>query len=178
MATTKKKVSRSNKLQSNSKLKGVGKTLEIKGDLVELSALPPQLRKLAKHILKNGVEVSLRQTCDDLKMNYNSVTSQIHTLKQKGIDLQAFLEEVSASYLETELINVDKALVKGALKGSHNHQKLYYQRTNKINQDTNVNINILSVGVAHSSRPKDLERKKGIIDLEPVIPTDDVFNDD
>jgi hypothetical protein len=86
---------------------------------------------------------------------------------------------VSNMYLETRLIDVDNALAKGAIDGSHNHQKLYYQRTNKITDDKTINVNVLSVGVNLSGeKPADMKRVKGILDVNPVIPheEEDIFD--
>ncbi len=167
------------KLKGNSKYKSSVSTLDLGGDLIELKVLPLQLRKVAKFMLKNGADKGLKGVCIELDVKYNSVTSAIYTLKKKGIDFNKFLEAISSSYLDASLVDVDAALIKGATDGSHNHQKLYYQRTNKINSDQNINVTVLSVGVSLAGdKPQDTQRVKGVIDLNPVIPNedDDIFD--
>lgn len=141
--------------------------------IIDLSRFPPNLRKLGKYLLKHGMKGTLKATCEELKLNVNSITSQIYSEKQKGNDFNKFIEEISFTALDTALIDVDRALINGAVSDSHADRKLFYQRTGRLkDNETNVNINVLSVSAPVNTTPPDVNQDKGIIDAEVLLPDD------
>ena len=51
------------------------------------------------------------------------------------------------------------------------HQKLYYQRTGRLTETTNINVGTLAIGINITGvNPQDNDRAAGVIDVEPVIP--------
>ncbi|NIQ13612.1 MAG: hypothetical protein GTO02_04125 [Candidatus Dadabacteria bacterium] len=166
------------KLPAKSLKKDRLKDIARKADLIDLSIFPPNLRKLGKHILKHGIESTIKDTCELLEIPYSTVLTQIWRAKKNGNDFNKFLEDISISFLDAGLIDVDKALYKGAVSGSTSDRKLFYERTGRLKkEDTTVNINILSVASPVGVTPPDVnQREQGVIDAEILIP-DEVDDD-
>ena len=65
---------------------------------------------------------------------------------------------------------VDIATVDGAVSGTHQDRKLYYERIGKLKDSTNINVGSLTIGINVNTIAADSGRDKGIIDVEPFIP--------
>ena len=63
-------------------------------------------------------KVTIKQSCEDLNVNYNSIHSQISREKKKGNGFYKLLEEKSGNYLKINLLAVDNATLEGALEDS------------------------------------------------------------
>lgn len=138
---------------------------------ISLKQFPPKLRKLGKYYLKNEKKLSITAACEELGLNRNSILTEIWRAKKNGNDFQRFIDTVSDTYLDVNLIAVDSSLVEGAVSGSHQHQKLYYERTKRLQENISLNINHLTIGVnIQGVNPQDTGRDKGVIDVEPIIP--------
>ncbi|RJQ39521.1 MAG: hypothetical protein C4555_03170 [Dehalococcoidia bacterium] len=138
---------------------------------ISLKHFYPKLRKLGKYLLTNDRPETLKEACEKAGVKYGSTRELIRRSKAKGYDFYEFLNQVSDSFLHENLVAVDGALVEGAVSGSHNHQKLYYQRIGKLNEGPTLNVNHLTIGVNIGGiLPQDSERSKGTIDVEPIIP--------
>jgi hypothetical protein len=87
-------------------------------NVISLKHFPPKLRKLARFMLESEEKKTVSQACRDLGLNIKSIFTLIHRSKQNGNDFNEFIENISDSYLNLELINVDKATVDGALNGT------------------------------------------------------------
>lgn len=147
----------------------------IPDNAVSLKTFPPILRKLAKHILKNDDKRTLDLIAKDLKLNKNSIYTEIWKARKKGIDFHQFIEDVSLTLLNANLISVDAATLEGAVSGTHNDRKLYYQRIGKLTENT-VNTTSITLNVGINAIPQAAvmqAEEKGIVDVEPVIPEDD-----
>ena len=148
---------------------------ELKLDNVtSLKHFPYKLRKVAKYLLQMDKKVTLKQACDELNVNYGSVRSLISREKKKGNDFYKFIEEQSKSVLHLNKLGVYRSLVKGAVEGSAAHIKLFAQITGDLEENTapaGITIKHLTIGINQTgTRPADLSKEKGIIDLDPEIP--------
>jgi len=142
-------------------------------NVISLKHFPPKLRKLAKYLLQMDKKVTLKQACDELNVNYGSVRSLISREKKKGNDFGRFIEEQGKSVLHLNKLGVYRSLIKGAVEGSAAHIKLFAQITGDLEEDRAAGITIkhLTIGVNQTgTRPADLSKEKGIIDINPEIP--------
>jgi len=139
---------------------------------IDLRKFPPKLRQLGKYLLQSESPITMTQACKDLNLNRASIGTLIYKAKQKGNDFSKFIEEQSKSVLHLNKVGVYRALVKGAVEGRAAHQKLFFQLTGDLKEDTNnIKINHLTIGINQSgTRPSDLSDEKGIIDINPEIP--------
>jgi len=144
-------------------------------NVISLKHFPPKLRKLAKYLLQMDKKVTLKQACDELNVNYGSVRSLISREKKKGNDFSKFVKDASKNLLNINRIGVYQALLQGAVEGSAAHIKLFAQITGDLEENTapaGITIKHLTIGVSQlGTRPADLSKEKGIIDLDPEIPT-------
>ena len=144
-----------------------------KENVISLKNFPPKLRKLARFMLESEEKKTVSQACRDLNLNIKSIFTLIHRSKQNGNDFNKFIENISDSYLNLELINVDKATVKGALNGSARDRELYYKRINKLKEGSNIEINTnlsLTYAVQVNEGSNRDYREKGENSLIPYIP--------
>ena len=138
---------------------------------ISLKHFPLNIRKVAKKILETDEPLRLKDACGMAKVNYNSFKVQVAKYRQKGLDFQTFIDEQANSFLKEEKMAVNRSLVNGAVSGSHNHQKLYYQLTGDLKETTNINIGALAIGInINGLSGQDDTRDKGTIDVEPFIP--------
>jgi len=143
-------------------------------NVISLKHFPPKLRKLAKYLLQMDKKVTIKQACEDINVNYDSVRSQISREKIKGNDFSKFVKDAAKGLLNINRIGVYQALIKGAVEGSAAHIKLFAQITGDLEENPAgpINIKHLTIGVSQlGARPADLSKEKGIIDLDPEIPT-------
>lgn len=141
------------------------------GHAINLRHFPPKLRKLAKYMLENEERKTISEACRDLNLNIKSIFTMIHRSRQNGNDFSKFLDNISDNYLNLELINVDKAVLEGALTGSARDRELYYKRINKLNDKPQIEINnTLSLTYAVQVNEAEQTRPKGQNDLKPYIP--------
>ena len=142
-------------------------------NVISLKHFPPKLRKLARFMLESEEKKTVSQACRDLNLNIKSIFTLIHRSKQNGNDFNELLSDIADCYLKIELINVDKATVKGALEGTARDREIYYKRINKLKEPRNIEItNNLSLTYAvNVDNTESLsERKKGENSLIPYIP--------
>ncbi len=143
-------------------------------NVISLKHFPPKLRKLAKYLLQMDKKVTLKQACDELNVNYGSVRSLISREKKKGNDFSKFIRDASKDLLNINRIGVYRALVKGAVEGSAAHIKLFAQITGDLEENpasAGITIKTLTIGINQTgTRPADLSKEKGIIDIKPEIP--------
>jgi len=144
-------------------------------NVISLKHFTPKLRKLAKYLLQMDKIVTLKQACDELNVNYGSVRSLISREKKKGNDFGRFIEEQRKSVLNLNKLGVYKSLIKGAVEGSAAHIKLFAQITGDLEENpaaAGINIKYLTIGISQAgARPADLSKEKGIIDINPEIPS-------
>jgi len=141
---------------------------------VDLRKFPPKLRQLGKYLLQSESPITMTQACKDLNLNRASIGTLIYKAKQKGNDFSEFIEEQRKSLLHLNKLGVYKALVKGAVQGSAAHIKLFAQITGDLEDAPSAGITIkhLTIGINQTgTRPADLSKEKGIIDITPEIPT-------
>ena len=142
---------------------------------ISLKQFPPKLRKLAKYILQSDEKVTIKQACEEIKVNYSSIRSQISREKKKGNDFYKLIEEEADNYLKINLLAVDVATLEGALTGSARDRELYYKRINKLKEHPNIEINNnLSLTYAvhvDTSVSDSIKRPKGQNELRPYIPS-------
>lgn len=137
---------------------------------IDLKKFPLNVRKVAKKMLESDKPMPLSQACREAGVNYDSFRVQLTKCRQKGLDFQAFIDEQSSTILKLDKMAVNRSLLDGAVSGSHNHQKLYYQLTGDLKENNTVNIGTLTVGVVIQQPSQDTQRDKGVIDVEPMIP--------
>ena len=144
-------------------------------NVISLKHFPPKLRKLAKYLLQMDKKVTLKQACDELNVNYGSARSLISREKKKGNDFSKFVKDAAKGLLNINRIGVYQALIKGAVAGSAAHIKLFSQITGDLDENAaapGITIKHLTIGINQlGTRPADLSKEKGIIDLDPEIPT-------
>lgn len=139
-------------------------------NVISLKKFPPILRDLGKYMLESPTPVTYTKACEDLNLNRDSIYTTINRVKRKGLDFQAFIDQESQSILHRSKMGVFRALVNGAVSDSHNDRKLYFQLTGDLKETTNINVNVLTVGVNVSALPVQDQRDRGVIDVEPFIP--------
>ena len=142
--------------------------------VIDLRKFPPKLRQLGKYLLQSESPITMSQACKDLNLNRASIGTLIYKAKQKGNDFSKFIDEQRKSILHLNKLGVYRSLIKGAVEGSAAHIKLFAQITGDLETDENAGITIkhLTIGVSQlGARPADLSKEKGIIDLDPEIPT-------
>lgn len=138
---------------------------------ISLKHFPPKLRKLGKYLLKSDKNMTVTEACKEIGIDRGTALTEIWRAKKKGNDFYKFIEDTSDSMLNMELMAVDTALLEGAVSGSHNHQKLYYQRIGKL-QDVQANTaTFLTIGINISGVSNQDDRDKGVIDVTPFIPS-------
>jgi len=144
-------------------------------NVISLKHFPPKLRKLAKYLLQMDKKVTIKQACEDINVNYGSVRSLISREKKKGNDFNKFIKDASKDLLNINRIGVYQALLQGAVEGSAAHIKLFAQITGDLEEtpaNAGITIKHLTIGVSQlGTRPADLSKEKGIIDITPEIPT-------
>jgi hypothetical protein len=142
-------------------------------NVISLKHFPPKLRKLARFMLESEEKKTVSEACRELDLNRKSIFSMIHRSKQNGNDFNEFIENISDSYLNLELINVDKATVDGALTGTSRDRELYYKRINKLHDKAQIEINTklsLTYAVQVNEGSNTDKREKGENSLIPYIP--------
>ena len=139
----------------------------------ELQRFPPRLRRIAQHIFNSNKLLTIDEAISQLKMNRKSVYNGISLSKKKGYDFYEFLNRSFQLMLSKNKYAVGQSLVRGAVSGAAAHQKLFFQLTGDLKEsEKSINVHFLTIGVNQTgSRPADLSKEKGIIDLDPEIPT-------
>lgn len=137
---------------------------------ISLKQFPPKLRKLGKHILQTNDKRPVIDICDTLKLNSRSIFTEIWKARKKGNDFYDFINSIADTFLNINQLAVDIATVDGAVSGTHQDRKLYYERIGKLKDSTNINVGSLTIGINVNTIAADPGRDKGIIDVEPFIP--------
>lgn len=140
-------------------------------NVVSLKRFPPKLRKLGKFLLETDEPCTISDACKKTGLNKDSVYVMIDRARKKGNDFQRFINEQASIMLFREKIAVHQSLVAGAVSGSHQHQKLYYQLTGDLQNTVNTTNITLAIGIASDPGIAAVSAsEKGVIDVEPVIP--------
>jgi len=140
-------------------------------DNKSLNEFPPSLRKLAKFMMESDEIITVSEAIKKGNFNYSSITTIMSRQKKKGKDFKRFMNNQMQTMLNGQKLKVAKALIDGAVSSSHQDRKLYFQLTGDLKEDANITVNSLTIGVnITGSKPEDLEREKGIIDVTPNIP--------
>jgi hypothetical protein len=147
---------------------------EIKENLINLTEYPPKLRKVAKYMLMNlGSKETMKSICQNLDLKYHSVIQMIYEEKARGRDLMGFISAVADGYLNSNLIAVDVATLDGALTGTARDREIYYKRTDKLHERTEIQINTnlsLTYAIQVIQGANEDPREKGENSLTPYIP--------
>jgi len=138
-----------------------------------LNDFPSSLRKLAKFMLNNEDIMIVSEAIKKGNFNYSSITTIMSREKKKGKDFKKFMNNQMQLLLNGQKLKVAKALIAGAVSNSHADRKLYFLLTRDLETDNNPGIHIkhLTIGINQlGTRPADLSKEKGIIDINPEIP--------
>jgi len=139
-----------------------------------LGHFPKKLKQLGKYLLENEDSLTIAEACERLELNKDSIYTMITRCRRKGNDFSKLINDQLQNVLHENKLRIGKSLVKGAVSGSYNHQKLYFQLTGDLKEDTNITVNNLTIGINISgARSADTQRPKGTIDVTPIIPDDD-----
>jgi len=149
--------------------------IQIKEDglvIRELQSFPPRLRRIAQHIFNSNKLLTIDDAIRELSVNRKSIYNGISLCKRKGNDFYEFLNRSFQLMLSKNKYAVGQALVRGAVSGAAAHQKLFFQLTGDLKEsEKSINVHFLTIGVNQTgTRPADLSKEKGIIDLDPEIP--------
>jgi len=152
-----------------------GKNIPLDGDkTIILSQFPRKLKLLGKFMLQNEDSLTIAEACERLELNKDSIYTMITRCRRKGNDFSKLINDQLQNVLHENKLRIGKSLVKEAVSGSHNHQKLYFQLTGDLKEEANITVNNLTIGInIEGSRPVDTRRPKGTIDVTPIIPDDD-----
>jgi len=144
----------------------------VQDNVIDLKQFPPKLRKLAKFMLQNDEHMTLKECCEKCNLNINSIYTMIDRSKRDGNDFRQFIHDKMTSLLQNNKLNVANSLVEGAVSGVVASQKLFYELTGDLKKEVDINVNnTLCIGInTQGIRPSDLEREKGVIDTEVIIP--------
>ena len=144
-------------------------------NFISLKQFPPKLRKLAKFLLESDTPLTICEACKVLKLNLDSIYTMIARCRRKGNDFNEFINEQSQMLLQSNRIGVYQAVVQGAVSGSstsHNQQKLFSQLVGDAKEEVRISGITLAIGMNVTMvQPADQDREKGVIDVEPVIPS-------
>lgn len=137
---------------------------------LSLNDFPKSLRKLGQYMLNNDEIMTVTEAIKKGNFNYDSVTTIISRERKKGKDFKLFMNNQLKALLNRQKLKVAKALIKRAVSDSHMDRKLYFQLTNDLQEGSNINVNILTVGYNINPLPVGSEREKGEIRVQPFIP--------
>lgn len=140
---------------------------------ISLKRFPRALQKVAKTMLASDGPMTLKEASLKAGVPYDTTRGTIHRYRKKGIDFQRFIDNEATAMLKQDKIAVHRALLGGAVSGSHQHQKLYYQLTGDLKETTSTTNITLAIGInatPHSGPANGSE--KGVLDVEPVVPDD------
>jgi len=85
---------------------------EIAKKEINITDLPPKLRKLALYLIENIDYSSLKDACQKLDLNYNTICTRISELKRKkGINFYSYVNDKWSEGLKNNRIHVRNALV-------------------------------------------------------------------
>jgi len=140
-------------------------------EVINLKPYAPKLRKLAQHILRSDSPLTIAEACLQLGLNKDSIYTMMTTAKNKGNDLSKLINSQMTNMLNENKLRIGKSLVNEAVSGAVQSQKLYYQLTGDLKEEANITVNNLTIGInIVDSKPEDMDRDKGIIDVTPNIP--------
>ena len=130
----------------------------------QLAVYPPKLRKLGRYMIDIGQFITLKEACEAVNVNYDSVRATIPRLKRKGIDFNVYMNNQYMKFLIDNKLDVSKSLVDGAISGTHADRKLFFQLTGDLVEHTRVDHNIQAKIVVFSPSPgvipEDIKEKK------------------
>jgi len=144
----------------------------IQSNVIDLSPYPPKLRKLGKFMLESDKVLTITEACDELDISSNSIYVSINRCKKKGNDFSKLINDQFQNVLRNNRLRVGKRLIEGVVSDSHMDRKLLFELTGDLKRDIDINVNnTLCIGInTQGVRPSDLEREKGVIDTEVIIP--------
>jgi len=118
----------------------------------KLDDFPPVLKKLAQRFMENYTFKSIQQLCDSEGFNYQVVQNAVSRMRKKGLEYNDLLYSLLDSRNKHRLVFVDNSVYEKALDGSVPASRLFYQRTNAIDNgsggDRNVIINQINIPIA------------------------------
>ena len=140
----------------------------------EIQRFPPRLRRIAQHIFNSNKLLTVDDAIRELSVNRKSVYNGISLCKRKGNDFYEFLNRSFQLMLSKNKYAVGQSLVRRAVSGVAAHQKLFFKLTGDLEENAaapGITIKHLTIGINQlGTRPSDLSKEKGIIDLDPEIP--------
>jgi len=141
---------------------------EIAKKEINITDLPPKLRKLALYLIENIDYSSLKDACQKLDLNYNTICTRISELKRKkGINFYSYVNDKWSEGLKNNRIHVRNALVNQAITGASADRKLYFQLTGDLKDQVEIDHKITGlfavVGSDPNIIPADIVEKDKII---------------
>ncbi len=108
----------------------------------QLAVYPPKLRKLGRYMIEIGQLIPLKEACEAVNVNYNSVRTQMVKCKRKGNDFNALVNSYAIKKLDNYKTEVYNSMRKRAISGSLGHQKLFSQLTGDLVERQQINHNL------------------------------------
>jgi len=124
----------------------------------QLAVYPPKLRKLGRYMIEIGQLITLKEACEAVNVNYDSVRTQMTNCKRKGNDFVALVNSYAIKKLDNYKTEVYNSMSQRAISGSLGHQKLFAQLTGDLidRQQVDHNIQAKIVVFSPSKIPQDL----------------------
>ena len=143
----------------------------------ELSRFPPKLRRLAEYLIYNMECESIKEACDMLNLNYDSIETMMSRYRRKyGMDLIDYVNDEWKKGLHRTKIFRRNSLVKRAMDGVMKAQELSWKLDGSLVERQEIKHDIgLSFVFCTDTIPEDILQKRvkekantPVIDVEPI----------
>ena len=143
----------------------------------ELSRFPPKLRRLAEYLIYNMECESIKEACDMLNLNYDSIETMMSRYRRKyGMDLIDYVNDEWKKGLHRTKIFRRNSLVKRAMDGVMKAQELSWKLDGSLVERQEIKHDIgLSFVFCTDTIPEDILQKRAkekantpVIDVEPI----------
>src|SRR3989337_2646545 len=127
---------------------------------VELSRFPPKLRRLAEYLIYNMECESIKEACDMLNLNYDSIETMMSRYRRKyGMDLIDYVNDEWKKGLHRTKIFRRNSLVKRAMDGVMKAQELSWKLDGSLIERQEVRHELgLSFVLVAEGIPSDIQK--------------------
>jgi len=147
----------------------------------QLAVYPPKLRKLGRYMIEIGQLITLKEACEAVNVNYDSVRTQMVKCKRKGNDFGALVNSYAIKKLDNYKTEVYNSMIERAISGSAAHTKLFAQLTGDLVERQQVDHNVKAKIVVFSPSsvmPEDIRKEREAEEDENGVQIIDTTFDD
>src|SRR3990170_5223718 len=144
---------------------------------IKTTEFPPKLRRLAEYLIYNMECESIKEACDRLNLNYDSIETMMSRYRRKyGMDLIDYVNDEWKKGLHRTKIFRRNSLVKRAMDGVMKAQELSWKLDGSLVERQEIKHDIgLSFVLCSDTIPEDIKqerekekKKTPVIDVEPI----------